>query len=38
LGQVEAAFTVKIKKASKSAKEKINEAGGEVLVSDEFAA
>ena len=38
LGQVEAAFTVKIKKASKSAKEKINEAGGEVLVSDEFTA
>jgi len=38
LGQVEAAFTVKIKKASKSAKEKINEAVGEVLVSDEFAA
>jgi large subunit ribosomal protein L15 len=38
LGQVESAFTVKIKKASKSAKEKINEAGGEVLVSDEFTA
>lgn len=38
LGQVDAAFTVKIKRASKSAKEKINEAGGEVLGLDEFAA
>jgi len=38
VGRVDAAFTIKIKKISKSAKEKINEAGGEVLISNELTA
>jgi large subunit ribosomal protein L15 len=35
-GRVDAVVSVKVKKASKSAKEKIAEAGGEVLVLDEL--
>ena len=38
VGQVDAAFTIKIKKVSKSAKDKITQAGGEVLVSNELTA
>lgn len=38
VGQVNAAFTIKIKKISKSAKDKINQAGGEVLISNELTA
>jgi large subunit ribosomal protein L15 len=38
VGRVDAALTIKIKKISKSAKEKINEAGGEVLISNELTA
>ncbi len=38
VGQVDAAFTIKIKKVSKSAKEKIIQAGGEVLISNELTA
>jgi large subunit ribosomal protein L15 len=37
-GRVEAVVSVKVKKASKSAKEKIAEAGGEVLVLDGISA
>src|SRR6185437_9488841 len=36
VGQVDAALTIKIKKVSKSAKDKINQAGGEVLISNEL--
>ncbi len=35
-GQVESVFTIKIKKASKSAMSKITEAGGEVLILNEL--
>jgi len=35
-GNVEAVFTIKVKQASKSAKDKITEAGGEVLISNEL--
>ena len=38
VGQVDAAFTIKIKKVSKSAKDKITQAGGEVLISNELTA
>ncbi len=38
VGQVDAALTIKIKKVSKSAKDKINQAGGEVLISNELTA
>jgi large subunit ribosomal protein L15 len=38
VGRVEAVVSVKVKKASKSAKEKIAEAGGEVLVLDGISA
>jgi large subunit ribosomal protein L15 len=38
VGQVDAAFTIKINKVSKSAKDKINQAGGEVLISNELTA
>jgi large subunit ribosomal protein L15 len=38
VGQVDAAFTIKIKKVSKSAKDKINQAGGEVLITNELTA
>jgi large subunit ribosomal protein L15 len=37
-GQVNAAFTIKINKVSKSAKDKITQAGGEVLISNELTA
>lgn len=37
-GRVDAVVTIKVKKASKSAKEKITEAGGEVLVLDGLSA
>jgi len=37
-GRVDAVVSVKVKKASKSAKEKIAEAGGEVLVLDGLSA
>jgi len=35
-GRVEAVFTIKVKQASKSAKDKITEAGGEVLTLNEL--
>lgn len=35
-GRVEAVFTIKVKRASKSAKDKITEAGGEVLALNEL--
>jgi len=35
-GRVEAVFTIKVKQASKSAKDKITEAGGEVLALNEL--
>ncbi len=35
-GRVEAVFTIKVKQASKSAKDKISEAGGEVLTLNEL--
>ncbi len=35
-GRVEAVFTIKVKQASKSAKDKITEAGGEVLILNEL--
>jgi large subunit ribosomal protein L15 len=35
-GRVEAVFTIKVKRASKSAKDKITEAGGEVLTLNEL--
>jgi large subunit ribosomal protein L15 len=35
-GKVEAVFTIKVKQASKSAKDKITEAGGEVLTLNEL--
>jgi large subunit ribosomal protein L15 len=38
VGQVDAAFTIKINKVSKSAKDKITQAGGEVLISNELTA
>jgi large subunit ribosomal protein L15 len=38
VGQVDAALTIKIKKVSKSAKDKITQAGGEVLISNELTA
>jgi large subunit ribosomal protein L15 len=38
VGQVDAAFTIKINKVSKSAKDKITQAGGEVLISNELSA
>jgi large subunit ribosomal protein L15 len=38
IGQVDAAFTIKINKVSKSAKDKITQAGGEVLISNELTA
>ena len=38
IGRVDAVVSVKVRKASKSAKEKIAEAGGEVLVLDGFSA
>jgi len=38
VGQVDAAFTIKINKVSKSAKDKITQAGGEVLNSNELTA
>jgi large subunit ribosomal protein L15 len=38
VGQVDAAFTIKINKVSKSAKDKIIQAGGEVLISNELTA
>jgi len=38
VGQIDAAFTIKINKVSKSAKDKITQAGGEVLISNELTA
>jgi len=38
VGHVDAAFTIKINKVSKSAKDKITQAGGEVLISNELTA
>jgi large subunit ribosomal protein L15 len=38
VGKVDAAFTIKINKVSKSAKDKITQAGGEVLISNELTA
>ena len=35
-GRVDAVFTIKVKQASKSAKDKITEAGGEVLTLNEL--
>ncbi|MER5176748.1 MAG: uL15 family ribosomal protein [Candidatus Nitrosocosmicus sp.] len=37
-GQVDAVFTIKVEKVSKSAKDKITQAGGEVLISNELTA
>ncbi len=37
-GQVDAVFTIKVEKVSKSAKDKIIQAGGEVLISNELTA
>jgi large subunit ribosomal protein L15 len=38
VGQVDAAFTIKINRISKSAKDKITQAGGEVLIPNELTA
>jgi large subunit ribosomal protein L15 len=38
VGQVDAAFTIKINRVSKSAKDKITQAGGEVLIPNELTA
>ena len=38
VGQVDAVFTIKVEKVSKSAKDKITQAGGEVLISNELTA
>ncbi len=38
VGQVDAVFTIKVEKVSKSAKDKIIQAGGEVLISNELIA
>jgi large subunit ribosomal protein L15 len=37
-GRVDGSFTIKIRRISQSAKEKINQAGGEVLISNELTA
>ena len=37
-GRVDGSFSVKVKRISQSAKEKINQAGGEVLISNELTA
>jgi large subunit ribosomal protein L15 len=38
IGRVDGSFTIKVKRISQSAKEKINQAGGEVLISNELTA
>jgi large subunit ribosomal protein L15 len=37
-GRVDGSFTIRVKRISQSAKEKINQAGGEVLILNEFTA